>query len=155
MTRAPDSRGPSSFSTSSSTTDGSLALHCHKDDKALAQAIYEGMYSYLRDTAPDPNDFTKFGLDRFASGVLLKSNMPAAMMEPLFMSNPPEAQQLVTSIYSDNGITLNHDCDNCRRAQIASAIHAGILNYFSQDAGGGGGGGGGPPCGSPPCRKGK
>lgn len=77
-------------SSTNSTVDGSLALYFHKDDKVLAQAIYDVMYPYLRDSAPDPKNFTDFGLDRYASGVLLKSDMPAAMMEPLFMSNPPE-----------------------------------------------------------------
>jgi len=120
-------------STSDPTMDGSLALYFHNDDKVLAQAIYDVMYPYLRDTAPDPNNFTNFGLDRYASGVLLKSDMPAAMMEPLFMSNPPEAELLVTPIYTDTGVTLNPDCENlgCRRAQIAQAIHDGILAYFA------------------------
>jgi len=118
-------------STSDPTVDGSLALYFHKDDKILAQAIYDVIYPYLRDTAPDPSNFTDFGLDRFASGVLLKSDMPAAMMEPLFMSNPPEAELLVTPIYLDNGVTLNPDCVDCRRAQIAQAIHDGILAYFA------------------------
>lgn len=144
-------------STSDLTTDGSLALYFHKDDKALAQAIYDEMYTYLSATAPDPDNFTGFGLDRFASGVLLKSDMPAAMMEPLFMSNPLETGLLVTPIFLNNGVTLNTACDkfDCRRGQIAQAIHDGILNYFGQGAGGGGGGGGGRPCDSPPCGKGK
>ena len=52
----------------------------------------------LRATAPDPATFTGFGLDRFASGVLLKSDMPAAMMEPLLMSNPAEAALLAEEV---------------------------------------------------------
>jgi N-acetylmuramoyl-L-alanine amidase len=116
-------------SSTDSSTDGSLALYFHKDDKVLAQAIYDVMYPYLRDTAPDPDNFTSFGLDRYASGVLLKSDMPSAMMEPLFMSNPAEAEFLVTPIYTDNGVTQNLDCNDCRRAQIAQAIYDGIVNY--------------------------
>lgn len=144
-------------STSDSTTDGSLALYFHKDDKALAQAIYDEMYPVLGGTAPEGVDFTDFGLDRFASGVLLKSDMPAAMMEPMFMSNPPEAELLITPIYLENGMTLNPDCKDfdCRRAQIAQAIHDGILNYLALGGGGGDGGGGGPPCDSPPCGTGR
>jgi N-acetylmuramoyl-L-alanine amidase len=117
-------------STTDPSMDGSLALYFHRDDQALAQAIYDVMYPDLKETAPNPDGFTGFGLDRFASGVLLKSDMPAAMMEPLFMSNPAEAELLVTPIYLDDGITPNSDCDGCRRSQIASAIHSGILNYF-------------------------
>jgi N-acetylmuramoyl-L-alanine amidase/PKD repeat protein len=108
-------------STTDSSMDGSLALYFHRDDQVLAQAIYDVMYPSLKATAPDPDNFTGFGLDRFASGVLLKSDMPAAMMEPLFMSNPAEASLLGTPISG---------CVECRRAQIAQAIYEGILNYF-------------------------
>jgi hypothetical protein len=128
-------------STSDPTMDGSLALYFHKDDKVLAQAIYDGMYPYLRDTALDPDNFTDFGLDRFASGVLLKSDMPAAMMEPLFMSHPGEADWLTVTMHLVDGKgvvvlddagnpTPNSDCVDCRRAQIAQAIYDGISAYF-------------------------
>jgi len=108
-------------STTDSGMDGSLALYFHRDDQALAQAIYDVMFPYLAARAPSGVTFTGFGLDRFASGVLLKSDMPAAMMEPLFMSGPAEAELLVTPISG---------CVDCRRAQIAQAIYEGILNYF-------------------------
>jgi len=52
--------------------------------------------------------------------------MPAAMMEPLFMSNAYEAPLLVDSIGGDNCPDLS-----CRRGEIASALHQGILNYFA------------------------
>jgi len=131
-------------STSDPTMDGSLALYFHNDDKVLAQAIYDVMYPYLRDTAPDLSKFTDFGLDRYASGVLLKSNMPAAMMEPLFMANPAEADWLTVTIHlvDAEGVvvldgagnpTPNPKCTYCRRAQIAQAIHDGILAYFAAE----------------------
>jgi N-acetylmuramoyl-L-alanine amidase len=120
-------------STTKPAMDGSLALYFHKDDKALARAIYDVMWPYLRKTAPDPTNFTGFGLTNYASGVLLKSDMPAAMMEPLFMSNPAEAGLLVKRIYSDNGVKLSGQCsdNSCRRGQIAQAIYEGILKYFA------------------------
>jgi len=105
--------------------DGSYALYFHSDDKVLAQTIYDVMYPALRESAPDPDSFTSLGLNHYASGVLLKSDMPAAMMEPLFMSNPDEAALLTTPIYTGNTADLN-----CRRGQIAQAIHDGILRYF-------------------------
>ena len=117
--------------------DGSMALyfHPHEDDRDLAQAVYEIMYPYLQETAPDPDNFRSFGLDWFASGVLLRSDMPAAMMEPLFMSNPSEAELLSDHIFDDfiSG-TINQACEeySCRRGQIASSIHQGILNYFEK-----------------------
>lgn len=117
------------------TWDGSMALYFHPDDddRVLAQSIYDVMYPMLKATAPDPDLFLPFGLDWFASGVLLKSNMPAAMMEPLFMSNPEEAELLVQNIYDDPiQNMINDGCSNlnCRRGEIANSIHQGILNYF-------------------------
>ena len=117
-------------SVSDASVDGSLALYFHRDDKALAQAIYDVMYPALLESAPNPGNFTDFGLDRYASGVLLKSDMPSTMLEPLFMSNPAEAELLVVPIYLENGVTVNPDCEYCRRAQIARAIYDGILIYF-------------------------
>lgn len=112
-----------------SWVDGSYALYFHSDDKVLAQTIYDVMYPALRDTSPHPEPkeayFMDLGLNHYASGVLLKSDMPAAMMEPLFMSNPDEAALLTTPIYTGNTADLN-----CRRGQIAQAIHDGILSYF-------------------------
>jgi N-acetylmuramoyl-L-alanine amidase len=69
-------------STTNAAMDGSLALYFHRDDRVLAQALYDVMYPRLKGTAPDPATFTGFGLEQFAWGVLLKSKLPAAMMEP-------------------------------------------------------------------------
>ena len=132
------------------TVDGSMALYFHDDDNALAQTIYDVMSPYLRDMRPaGVVTFTEWGVRKFASGVLMKSDMPAAIMEPLCMSHPAEAVLLVTPIYLDNGATPNRDC---RRAQIAQAIYQGILKYdFDQGGEDDHGGGGSRPCQDPPC----
>ena len=132
------------------TVDGSMALYFHDDDKVLAQTIYAVMSPYLRDMRPaGVVTFTEWGVRKFASGVLMKSDMPAAIMEPLCMSHPAEAALLVTPVYLDNGTTANPDCNDCRRAQIAQAIYQGIVSYdFSQ-----GDDDGGRPCDEPPCGK--
>jgi N-acetylmuramoyl-L-alanine amidase len=117
-------------STTNSASDGALGLYFQSDDRVLAQAIYDVMYPYLRDRAPAPANFTGFGLSRYASGVILKSDMPAMIAEPLFMSNAAEAAWLATPIYLDSGLMPNPDCVSCRRAQIAQAIHGGVLSYF-------------------------
>jgi N-acetylmuramoyl-L-alanine amidase len=104
--------------------DGTLGLYFHEDDRALAQALYDEMWPALRDSAPDPASFVGFGLNKFASGVLLKSDMPAAMMEPLFMSNAAEAELLAQDI-SDGCSDLS-----CRRGQIARTMYDGVLSYF-------------------------
>jgi N-acetylmuramoyl-L-alanine amidase len=107
--------------------DGSMGLYVHEDDKALAGAIHETMYPMLRETLPPEyqEGFVDFGLVRFNSGVLLKSDMPAAMMEPLFMSNIYEAGLLVDTIAGENCPDLG-----CRRGQIAQSLYQGILHYF-------------------------
>jgi N-acetylmuramoyl-L-alanine amidase len=111
-------------STTDPTWDGSMGLYFNPDDKILAQAIHEVMYPSLEATAPESVVFQDIGLSRFSSGVLMKSDMPAAMMEPLFMSNPDEADLLQESI-SDGCTDLS-----CRRVQIVQALYAGIRNYF-------------------------
>ena len=108
--------------------DGSMGLYVHEDDKALAGAIHEVMYPMLRNALPTAElreNFVDFGLVRFNSGVLLKSDMPAAMMEPLFMSNAYEGAALVPTISGGECPDLG-----CRRGQIVQALHQGILHYF-------------------------
>lgn len=113
------------------TWDGTQTLYFKREDKVLARAIHDVLYPQLKKTAPVESDFADFGLRRYASGVLLKSDMPAAIMEPLFMSHPKEAELLVTPIEIDSdGAIRNPDC---RRAQIAQAVHAGILVYVASN----------------------
>ncbi len=114
------------------TWDGAMALYFNPDaeDELLAGTIYDVLFPALRDSAPDPENFTDFGLDWFASGVLLKSDMPGTMLEPLLMSNVEEAPLLVQPIFTENG-SENFDC---RRGQIATAIYQGILKYFEKFA---------------------
>jgi len=84
------------------TWDGSMVLYGPRESPDLAQAIYDVMFPFLGETAPIPaDDFIGYGVDRFASGVLFKSDMPAAMVEPVLMSHPLEAELLVTPIFSD------------------------------------------------------
>jgi len=112
--------------------DGTMTLYFQDDDRVLAQAIHDVLYPALLSTAPVPESFDDWGLSKFASGVLLKSDMPAAMMEPLFMSNSGEADLLVQTIYDASG-NLHPGCPayDCRRGEIAQGIYQGILNYFA------------------------
>jgi N-acetylmuramoyl-L-alanine amidase len=118
------------------TWDGSMALYAPSRDPDLARAIHDEMYPFLRDTAPDQGAFRDFGIGNFASGVLFKCNMPAAMMEPLFMSHPAEAALLVESIYDPITGELSSGCEelSCRRGEIAQAIYLGIHNYYGDES---------------------
>lgn len=57
------------------------------------------------------------GVTNFASGVLLKSNMPATMQETVFISNATECALLT------NG-TGN------RQQQLAQSLYNGIVDWF-------------------------
>ena len=111
-----------------------MTLYAPSREPDLAQAIHDRLYPFLRDTAPEGVEtFRDFGLDNFASGVLFKCDMPAAMMEPLFMSHPAEAELLVQRIFGspeDGDPEDGCAAFSCRRGQIALAIHDGVLNYY-------------------------
>lgn len=121
------------------TWDGSMTLYASASrDAGLARAIHKPMYDYLQDTAPvAPEDFRDFGVDNFASGVLFKCDMPAAMVEPVLMSHPAEAEALVQTIYKDTEegkLSAKAKDFACRRGQIAEAILEGVLSYFANGA---------------------
>jgi N-acetylmuramoyl-L-alanine amidase len=139
-------------STTSPEADGSLAIYFDPQDHVLAQALQTSMFSRLSATAPS-DTFTDYGLKKDALGVLLKSDMPSAMAEPVMMSNPAEAAALAPTIAEGCGA----DLATCRRGEIALSIEAGVLDYVASlgngSGGGGGDTGGGPSCGAPPCGK--
>lgn len=114
-----------------------LYFHPDDDDRVLAQTIYDVMYPVLKESAQDPDIFLPFGLVWFVSGILLIRNMPAAMMEPLFMSNPEEARLLVQNIYDDpiqNSVYTGCFNLDCRPGEIAKSIYHGIQSYFDSVA---------------------
>jgi len=123
-------------SVSDSTIDGALSIYFWNEDKVLAGAVHEVLYPALEPMAPEPGNFDNLGLWKMALGVLLKSEMPSFTAEPVFMSHPGEAKELVTPIYGEVG-GLNPDCtvSDCRRLQIAQAIIGGVDNYFLNFAG--------------------
>jgi N-acetylmuramoyl-L-alanine amidase len=115
--------------------DGSMTLYAPSRSPALAQAIQDEMYPFLLAEAPVPEAFRDWDLDHFASGVLFKCDMPAAMVEPLFMSHPAEAELLQQTVYDDpQAGVLSAGCEeySCRRGQIASAVLMGLLRYFDE-----------------------
>jgi N-acetylmuramoyl-L-alanine amidase len=124
-------------SVTDTTWDGSMTLYAPSRSPALAQAIHDQMYPFLRDTAPvTPELFRDWGLDHFASGVLFKCDMPAAMVEPLFMSHPAEAELLQQTVFDDpQAGVLSTGCQeySCRRGQIARAVFLGLLSYFDAE----------------------
>ncbi len=106
------------------------------EDVRLAEAIHESLFPTLLKTAPVPTAFTDFGVRRFGAGVLRRSSMPAALVEPAFLSNPAEAALLITPIYTEPGSgVFSKGCPaySCRRGQISLAIYRGVLAFFGDE----------------------
>lgn len=109
------------------TVDGALSIYFHRDDQVFARDLQDAMLTALGPTAPDPGSFIDFGLKKDALGVILKTDMPGAVAEPVFMSNAAEAARLAQTVAQCSDPTNNQ----CRRAQIAEALYNGITNYLS------------------------
>ncbi len=80
-----------------------------RKDKALANALLGGLHPALGIPKRDPYSF--------ASGVLLKSEMPAAIAETVFITSDAEGRLL-------------SDGTGARQQQIAEALKVGIEGYF-------------------------
>lgn len=90
------------------TVDYSEALYMKKTDVALAQGVVNSVSS----TLVLPNH----GISRFASGVLLKANMPSTISEGFFLTNNSEYDLIKA---------------NERLDQEAQALSTAIQTYFS------------------------
>ena len=93
---------------SDSNLDYSTALYMKKPDVALAQVVVNTVSSQL--------GLPNHGISRFASGVLLKADMPATISEGFFLTNTVEADLIKNSNRLD---------------QEAQALFAAIESYFA------------------------
>lgn len=90
--------------------DYSQALYMKKTDVDLSKTIVNSVSTKL--------GINNHGISRFASGVLLKAKMPAAISEGFFLTNSYEYDLL-------NSTTLD------RKQDEAQGLLEGILSYFS------------------------
>ncbi|MDP2693232.1 MAG: N-acetylmuramoyl-L-alanine amidase [bacterium] len=90
-------------------TNYSLGLYMKKSDVALAQEVVSSVSSAL--------GLPSNGISRFASGVLLKSNMPSTISEGFFLTNSNEYNLIKTSNRLD---------------QEAQALFSAINTYFDK-----------------------
>lgn len=88
--------------------DYSTALYMKKSDVALAQVVVDTVSSQL--------GLPNHGISRFASGVLLKADMPATISEGFFLTNDNEAELIQSSNRLD---------------QEAQALFTAIQIYFA------------------------
>lgn len=98
------------------STDGTQGLYGKLGkDKSFTKVMHDALWGGLNTT---PN-FTNFGITNFASGLLLKTTMPATIQETVFISNINECNLLKTS-------------GGTRQQEIARNLYNGLLNWFSQ-----------------------
>lgn len=91
--------------------DGTKGLFGKKlKDQAFTEVIHKRLGNELR--VPD------LGVTNFASGVLLKSNMPATIQETVFISNTKECNLL-------------KDGAGNRQQEIAQSLHNGLFDWFA------------------------
>lgn len=91
-------------------TDFSMALYMKKSDVDLSRSVVNALSAKL--------GTTNAGISRFASGVLLKSKMPATISEGYFLTSSYEYELL-------------HSTTIDRRQDEAQGLLDGILSYFS------------------------
>ena len=87
-----------------------------RKDKELAYAVFDGLSTLP--AASGTGTIRTRSPYSYASGVLLKSNMPATIAETVFITNNAEA-------------ALLSDGTGSRQQQIAEALGTGIENYLS------------------------
>lgn len=97
-----------------SNTNGTQGLYGQKNkDLSFTKLMHQALHPSL-----GVNDL---GVTNFASGVLLKSNMPATMAETVFITNSAEFQRLT-------------DGTGNRQQEIAQNLANGLKSWFAQPA---------------------
>lgn len=92
-----------------SSIDYTMALYMKKSDQSLARLVASSISSQL--------GTTNNGISRFASGVLIKADMPATMSEGFFLTNSNEYDLIKNSNRLD---------------QETNALFSAIQTYFGQ-----------------------
>lgn len=101
---------------SNPSTDGTQGLYGKiGKDKSFTQVMHDALWNGLKST---PN-FIDFGVTNFASGVLLKSIMPATIQETVFISDTDECAWL-------------KDGTGNRQQEIAQQLYNGLVDWFGQ-----------------------
>lgn len=121
--------------------DGTWVGYHGKESKPFAAAIRDRMWNDLFVGSSWEAGATLYRLEVFANGVLIWTDAPSVLVEPLFLSHPGEAAALQTALFDGGGAA----CSDCRREQIAQSIAAGLKAELDKLDSGGGGGGNCPP----------
>lgn len=99
--------------------NGALSLYAKPIERAFAELLSGLMQSALFTRG---GASTAFGARLFQGRVLLSTAMPAVIVEPAFLTNPDEAQALLSAAAAPGS----------RRDQIARAVEQGIISYLGR-----------------------
>lgn len=98
------------------SANGTLGLYGKRNkDKKFTEVVHNRLAAELN--VPD------LGVTNFASGVLLKSEMPATIQETVFISNTQECEWLT-------------DGTGNRQQEIAQSLYNGLADWFGSNSGG-------------------
>lgn len=100
--------------------NGALTLFAKLIDRRLAEVLAVALQNGLARTAPG-RPFYAFGARPFDGHVLLRTFMPAVIVEPVFLTNPAEARALLAPTSQPDS----------RRNQIVLETYRGIRMYFA------------------------
>jgi N-acetylmuramoyl-L-alanine amidase len=106
-------------STYSARWDGSMTLMNKDLDRPLAETVQPIMYDGLKENWD--GRFTDYGIKVDDWFFPKNTNMPAVILEPVFMSNPDEAAALRATVDAGG-----------RRALIVQVEYEGIVSYFGE-----------------------
>lgn len=104
--------------------NGALTLFAKLIDRRLAEVLAVALQNGLGRTAPG-RPFYAFGARPFDGHVLLRTFMPAVIVEPVFLTNPGEARALLAPTSQPDS----------RRNQIVLEVYRGIRMYFAGQGG--------------------
>jgi N-acetylmuramoyl-L-alanine amidase len=104
--------------------NGALTLFAKLIDRRLAEVLAVALQNGLARTAPG-RPFYAFGARPFDGHVLLRTFMPAVIVEPVFLTNPAEARALLAPTSQPDS----------RRNQIVLETYRGIRMYFAGQGG--------------------
>ncbi len=104
--------------------NGALTLFAKLIDRRLAEVLAVALQNGLARTAPG-RPFYAFGARPFDGHVLLRTFMPAVIVEPVFLTNPAEARALFAPTSQPDS----------RRNQIVLETYRGIRMYFAGQGG--------------------
>jgi N-acetylmuramoyl-L-alanine amidase len=104
--------------------NGALTLFAKLIDRRLAEVLAMALQNGLGRTAPG-RPFYAFGARPFDGHVLLRTFMPAVIVEPVFLTNPAEARALLAPTSQPDS----------RRNQIVLETYRGIRMYFAGQGG--------------------